>query len=592
MKKGKALKIFLLIVLEIFIIAGFFPPFVSPVQAYDVYNKYLSDIDRSALDNICGMTIEIYSRENYDGGKGRSLPGADVYLDGTGIGKTSENPSGILTVIGLDRRSHSLKIEKQGYHPFVGLQNENAKNPPEYQGNVYRTFEMMINPDTESYDASQGTPTGLSGRCWDERSTCGVIRRCSYELTFFKDSDGTGSNAITTATQTISAAGTRSSITTPTATPIRSSTLIPSASPSTDPCKEGNIGSGCPITYEYFQEGNALFFKGNYADSIVYFDKILEIDPNNTGALYFKCLALEYLKRYDEAFPYIDKAISIHPNDAALWNMKGGLYLSQKKYELALQSYDKALELKPGEQYIIENRKVAEKGLEDLKSSQTSFGSSSTNPASGFILAGDSKGHETQMPDEGFLPYTSTIQRNGNQIDLTLSGLNLASNSAYILSKDKNGKTVGYIIPVKIQGVRRGDQIAIHYDDPVAWHNLDLPVGYFRIDINRKVSAVFPSDPNLQFTWRSPEGKQGQGISGVNSIEVMSADKVGYPSGTDTLTIDVKSLGKDWWGIFGPEIESGEVDITVYLFNSETYGRKVFSEAYEKSKQLAAISAL
>ncbi len=53
-----------------------------------------------------------------------------------------------------------------------------------------------------------------------------------------------------------------------------------------------------------------------------YFDKALEIDPDNTAALNNKGLALAKLGRDDESIAYFDKALEIDPNDAYSLNNK------------------------------------------------------------------------------------------------------------------------------------------------------------------------------------------------------------------------------------------------------------------------------
>jgi tetratricopeptide (TPR) repeat protein len=61
---------------------------------------------------------------------------------------------------------------------------------------------------------------------------------------------------------------------------------------------------------------------GDYDESIAYFDKALEIDPDNTAALNNKGLALAKLGEYDESIAYFDKALEIDPNDAYSLNNK------------------------------------------------------------------------------------------------------------------------------------------------------------------------------------------------------------------------------------------------------------------------------
>ena len=59
--------------------------------------------------------------------------------------------------------------------------------------------------------------------------------------------------------------------------------------------------------------GNELLNEGKYDEAIVYYDKALEIKPNDVDALNNKGLALYNLERYEEAITYYEKALEIDP---------------------------------------------------------------------------------------------------------------------------------------------------------------------------------------------------------------------------------------------------------------------------------------
>jgi tetratricopeptide (TPR) repeat protein len=360
------------------------------------------------------------------------------------------------------------------------------------------------------------------------------------------------------------------------------STLVSHVQATNDPCD--SVTSLCPINYEDYVKATSLSNEKKYDEAIAYYDRILARNPNNVQVLTNKCYALESLKHYNDALQCIDKAILIDPKSAWGWFLfKGNIYFSQQKYDKAIQAYDSALEIRPGWEYAIINKQAAQEKMKQFDESPPT----TVNPALGFVIARSSSGQETQQTEQEKLPYTYIIQRDGNQVGVTLSNLNRVE----LISKDEKGNEVGYRIPLNINDIKKGDQITIKYDDPIAWFGLGIPVGYFKIEIDRKTTAWFPGSPKLKFRWRSEDGQQGQGISGENSIESMGANIAGYPYGTDTLTISVSSLGKDWFGI-GNEINQADLEIRLWVFNSKTYAMKVFSEAYEKSEGLAAISAL
>ena len=61
----------------------------------------------------------------------------------------------------------------------------------------------------------------------------------------------------------------------------------------------------------YVNKGVTLFEKGQYKESLVYFDKALELEPNRLGAVINKANALQELKQYKEALKYFEQAYEI-----------------------------------------------------------------------------------------------------------------------------------------------------------------------------------------------------------------------------------------------------------------------------------------
>ncbi len=94
--------------------------------------------------------------------------------------------------------------------------------------------------------------------------------------------------------------------------------------------------------------GSTLSNQGNYTRAMPYFDKVLEIDPNNKDALYGKGDALIILGNYTQALDYLNKALAIDPNDKYILNEKGNALSFQGNDTQALQYYDKAISIDPG----------------------------------------------------------------------------------------------------------------------------------------------------------------------------------------------------------------------------------------------------
>ncbi|MDC0202929.1 tetratricopeptide repeat protein, partial [Candidatus Nitrosopelagicus sp.] len=63
------------------------------------------------------------------------------------------------------------------------------------------------------------------------------------------------------------------------------------------------------------EEGNKLFLKKKFQESIKKYETVLEQEPNNLVALNNKGYSLSKLKKYSEALSCYDKFLQNSPND-------------------------------------------------------------------------------------------------------------------------------------------------------------------------------------------------------------------------------------------------------------------------------------
>jgi len=96
---------------------------------------------------------------------------------------------------------------------------------------------------------------------------------------------------------------------------------------------------------EFIQSGAEIAQIGNYTNAIVYYDKALAIDPDDSNVLVNKGDALTNLDRYEEAKQCYDKVLSQNPNSSmALYN-KACIMALKGETDESLSLLEKAINL-------------------------------------------------------------------------------------------------------------------------------------------------------------------------------------------------------------------------------------------------------
>jgi len=106
------------------------------------------------------------------------------------------------------------------------------------------------------------------------------------------------------------------------------------------------------------------YYRGNLDKALEYFERVLDIDPNDEEALNGKAAVLGDQEKYEEAFELLDKVLEINPNFSYAWNTKGAIYLELKNYEEAIKCFNKAIEFNPNFLEAWSNRGLAYSDLE------------------------------------------------------------------------------------------------------------------------------------------------------------------------------------------------------------------------------------
>jgi tetratricopeptide (TPR) repeat protein len=119
-----------------------------------------------------------------------------------------------------------------------------------------------------------------------------------------------------------------------------------------------------PLIREWSAIGISLMQEGKFIEAIEYFDKILEIEPNDSIALGNKGAALTQLNRHKDALLIYDKALQLDPTNTNILNNKAATLFNIGKIDESLQTLDEILEIEPGNANVL---KLKGKVLADAK---------------------------------------------------------------------------------------------------------------------------------------------------------------------------------------------------------------------------------
>lgn len=99
------------------------------------------------------------------------------------------------------------------------------------------------------------------------------------------------------------------------------------------------------ITEDYTSKGYDKLKNGNYNEAVKYFNKLLEIKPDDIDALMYKGGALFATRNYEEAIKCFDVVIYIKKDHSIAWFSKGEALERLKAHDDALNCYEKTVEI-------------------------------------------------------------------------------------------------------------------------------------------------------------------------------------------------------------------------------------------------------
>jgi len=171
-----------------------------------------------------------------------------------------------------------------------------------------------------------------------------------------------------------------------------------------------------------FNKARALIQQNKTNEGLSYIDRVLEIEPNHVDVLTFKGDKLIGLNKTSEGLEYIDRVLEIDPKHPdALFNKGSGLFQSKNILE-AFDYFDKLLKINPDHALAQKNLEIAGKTL-------------GYSPLDGFmeVTVHDSEGRLAShlfIPELSILNHqisknlidewevTKTVNRNGTDYDV------------------------------------------------------------------------------------------------------------------------------------------------------------------------------
>ncbi|WP_217359984.1 tetratricopeptide repeat protein [Anabaena sp. UHCC 0253] len=98
---------------------------------------------------------------------------------------------------------------------------------------------------------------------------------------------------------------------------------------------------------DYFNQGNALFFTGDYEGAIKSYNQAIEIQPFHEAWYNKGLVQLFNLKQYENAITSFDEALKINQGLQIAWYNKAQCYALIDNVNLAIDNLQKAIELNP-----------------------------------------------------------------------------------------------------------------------------------------------------------------------------------------------------------------------------------------------------
>jgi serine/threonine protein kinase len=103
-------------------------------------------------------------------------------------------------------------------------------------------------------------------------------------------------------------------------------------------------------------KGWSLVNLGHFREALTYYDRAIDLNPEDGEAWYNKGNTLHRLEQANEALICYDRAIKINPEDEDMWNNKGSTLRELGRYQEALVCFDHAIKINPNFEKVWNNK--------------------------------------------------------------------------------------------------------------------------------------------------------------------------------------------------------------------------------------------
>ena len=117
---------------------------------------------------------------------------------------------------------------------------------------------------------------------------------------------------------------------------------------------------------EWFQKGNDASEAKEYQNAIIYYNKAIQLNPDNHPPYSMRGLAKYELQDYNGAITDYNKAVQLNPDDHPPYSARGLAKQALKDYTGAITDYNKAVQLNPDEASTYVHRGIAKYNLQDM----------------------------------------------------------------------------------------------------------------------------------------------------------------------------------------------------------------------------------